>query len=523
MASLAQKRLADLLRGFIDVPAGLDCWIADIQQDSRLVKQGGLFIAAEGIASDGSAYINDAIERGAVAVLRPGSRCQVYESQSVVVVELEQVRPVVGAIAHRFFGEVTAHMRVIAVTGTNGKSSVTHYIAQLAQLLGVKAAVIGTLGYGAPDRLRTSTHTTPDPVSLQRQLFELYKGGFGLVAIEVSSHALDQHRVVGVEFSVGAFLNLSRDHLDYHGSMEDYAEAKKKLIDLPGITPVLNLGDTYGRQWADARPAMDWLGFALKPTEGATIWADAIEYHERGTCFKLCSLGRCSQLTGAPLEDAVVKKDVRVECPLLGWFNLENLLAALLALISLGYGLAELLAQVPRLKPVDGRMQRLLDSSSVPTVIVDYAHTPEALSAILRTLKSFAPRKLWCVFGCGGDRDRGKRALMGQAASDWADHIMLTDDNPRHEAPAEILADIMSGIKQPEKVTVLQPRERAIAAVLEQAHVDDIVLIAGKGHENYQEIKGRRQHFSDQEVAAAWLAGKMSSESYDLKLAGSWR
>jgi len=510
MIVATQKRLSELLKDLIQVPAALDCWIADLQSDSRQVCQGSLFIGAEGIQSDGADYCLDARSRGAIALLIPGQTNQVYEAHNVIIVELETVKPHVGEIAHRFFGEVTRDMKVIGVTGTNGKSSVTHFIAQLAQLAGVKAAVIGTLGYGSPNDLQPTDNTTPDAVSLHRYLAELYRQGFQSVALEVSSHALDQYRVAGIVFASGVFTNLSRDHLDYHGSMKCYAAAKKKLFTHSGAPPVLNLGDATGRQWAQEFARNDdkaWLGFALEKHEQAALWVDHLRFHAGGVSFSLCSHG--------------FKHGCHIDLP--GSFNLENVVAALTGLLSMGYPLADLVKNLEKLKPVAGRMERLVGGANSPTVIIDYAHTPDALQAALRALKGFCTGQLWCVFGCGGDRDRGKRGLMGQAADDWADHIVLTDDNPRNEEPAGILADIMSGIVTRDKVIILQPRERAIAMALQQARADDIVLIAGKGHEDYQEIKGHRHWCSDRVIATKQLQDGIGNTEPDLKLAGSWR
>ena len=492
MESSAQQRLSDLFKGLIQVPAGLDCWVADIQQDSRKITQGALFVAAEGIGSNGSEYIKDAIQRGAIAVLKPGPDQQVYEDNNVIFIEIEKVKPLVGEIAHRFFGWVTRTMQVVGVTGTNGKSSVTHYIAQLAQLLGIKAAVIGTLGYGAPDKLLTTTHTTPDAVSVHRHLFELHEQGYEFVAMEVSSHALDQHRVAGIKFITSVFTNLSRDHLDYHGTMENYAEVKKRLFAMPGVCPVLNFGDPLGQKWAEemATAGTSCIGYSASKISGTTIWAEDVSYHADGIDFKLSSDAFCFD----------------VHTSLLGSFNLENLLAAVAALIDVGQDIAKLARYLPQLKPVSGRMESLPGNEKLPAVVLDYAHTPDALEAVLKALRGGCGGQLWCVFGCGGNRDKGKRPLMGEVAGRWADQIVLTDDNPRSEEPGSILADIMQGVREQNKARIVQPRDQAIALALHQADARDIVLIAGKGHESYQEINGKKHYFSDRETAASILA-----------------
>ncbi len=489
MATSAQKRLTHLFQGLADIPAVLDCWVADIEQDSRKITQGALFIAAEGIRANGAEFIQDAIQRGAVAVLKPGVNNQVYEQDNVVFIELETVKHLVGEIAHRFFGQVTRGMQVIGVTGTNGKTSVSHYIAQLACRMGVKAAVIGTLGYGEPGRLKATTHTTPDAVAVHRHLFDLYAKGFKLVAMEVSSHALDQFRVSGVQFQAGLFTNLSRDHLDYHGDMQSYALAKKKLFEKSGIKSVFNLDDEQGQAWATEWSMQNRLTFSAGGKEAATLWAENVSLGASGMQFRLCS-------------DAL---GVDAAARLIGRFNLENLLASVAGLLALGFDLAEIAKGICTLRPVEGRMEPVEGDAKAPTVIVDYAHTPDALAAVLQELRKLCTGRLWCLFGCGGDRDSGKRPLMGEVAETWADRIVLTDDNPRSESPERILQDILQGIKDQDGVQMVQPRDKAITQTIEQAECGDIVLIAGKGHEDYQEINGIRHAFSDVEVANAKL------------------
>jgi len=510
MACSAQKRLSDLVKGLISVPAGLDCWIGDIQQDSRQIKRGALFIAAEGVKTQGSDYIDQAMESGASAVVFPGDSPQVYERNNVVFVEILQVRPVVGEIAHRFYGQVTAGMKIIGVTGTNGKSSVTHYIAELACALGTPSAVIGTLGIGKPGELLPGTHTTPDAVSVHRHLAGLFEEGIKLVAMEVSSHALDQFRVGGVQFDVAIFTNLTRDHLDYHGTVQAYEKAKKQLFLSSKVTRVINIDDITGQRWSREFGSERTLTYSVQNGVGkASMQAVTPTYSNEGIQFTL----QCGAQSYA------------AEVSLVGQFSLSNTLAAIAGLQALGYELSGLVVGLGSLQAVPGRMEKLKTSTatpSAPMVIVDYAHTPDALSAVLRALRVQCEGALWCVFGCGGDRDPGKRPLMGEIAESLADVVVITDDNPRSEAPEVIVADILQGLSTPDAAFVVQPREAAIEYAISHAEENDIVLLAGKGHEDYQEIKGTRFNFSDTRVAFETLQHLASAKEPESRHFGGW-
>ncbi len=510
MACSAQKRLSDLVKGWVSVPAGLDCWVGDIQQDSREIRRGALFIAAEGVNTQGSDYIDQAIENGASAIVLPGENSQVYERNNVIFVELPQVRPVTGEIAHRFFGQVTRGMTVVGVTGTNGKSSVTHYIAELATALGTPAAVIGTLGIGKPGALQAGTHTTPDAVSVHRHMARLFEEGNKLVAMEVSSHALDQYRVGGVQFDVAVFTNLTRDHLDYHGTMQAYGEAKQQLFLGEKVQRVINLDDSTGQAWLQEFGAERTLSYSADGASGsATVQALAPQYSQEGIRFSLLVDGQSQAAT----------------VPLVGAFNLSNTLAAIAGMLALGYELSTVVSGLCALQAVPGRMERLptpVSQSDSPVVIVDYAHTPDALSVVLRALRVHCQGALWCVFGCGGDRDPGKRPLMGEIAEALADVVVITDDNPRTEAPEVIIADILKGLSAPEAALVVQPRENAIEYAISHAGTGDIVLLAGKGHEDYQEIKGTRFTFSDSKVASDALLHLSSQNDLENRQVGGW-
>ncbi|AZZ90491.1 UDP-N-acetylmuramoyl-L-alanyl-D-glutamate--2,6-diaminopimelate ligase [Hahella sp. KA22] len=508
MPGVAQQRLAELLKGIAEVPAALDCWVSDIQQDSRKVTSGALFVAAEGVSSNGAQYVEDALARGARAVLLPGTRQHVYEKGDVVFIELDNVRPVVGIIAHRFFGQATHRMKVVGVTGTNGKSSVTHYVAQLAEGMGMSAAVVGTLGYGRPNSLKATTHTTPDAVSLHRVLAELRNEGIELVAMEVSSHALDQDRAAGVNFDVAVLTNITRDHLDYHGTLEAYAEAKKRLFLSDSVRwKVFNQDDPYGARWAQELQGPKTLTFSVgkRDKTAANVCAEDVHFDADGMSFELDF--------GATREPA--------RLALVGEFNLSNALAACAALSALKAEPQAVRQQMARLTPVTGRMQPLHEDKA-PTVVVDYAHTPDALEVALKAARRHCPGRLWCVFGCGGDRDPGKRPLMGAVAAQYADEVVLTDDNPRGEDPESIVAQIVKGVEQGAHFQVVRPRNDAIRFAVEHAAREDVILLAGKGHEDYQEIQGRRMPFSDIEIARDCLAsvagvrGESSSASGEI-------
>ncbi|WP_157497017.1 UDP-N-acetylmuramoyl-L-alanyl-D-glutamate--2,6-diaminopimelate ligase [Hahella ganghwensis] len=509
MAGTAQKKLSALLTGWVSVPAGLDCWVADIQLDSRKITRGALFVASEGVSSQGRDYIDDAIDRGASAIVLPGDQVQVYERSNVIFIELEEVRPCVGHIAHRFFGQVTAGMTVVGVTGTNGKSSLTHYIAEMAESLGISAAVIGTLGVGKPGALQASSHTTPDAVTVHRHLASLYEQGIELVAMEVSSHAMDQYRVAGVKFKAGVFTNLSRDHLDYHGTMEAYEEAKKRLLMQPGISRIINLDDATGRRWAVEMVGENTVTYSSSKERVARVQGHNPSFQDEGIKFDLAYGG----------------DSVQVEVPLVGDFNLSNALAAASCLLILGRPLSAVAKALAQLTAVPGRVERLQpadDAQDNPSVIVDYAHTPDALSVVLQALRAHCSGTLWCVFGCGGDRDPGKRPLMGEIAESLADRVVITDDNPRTEDPQLIIADILKGLEQPESAAVIQPRDKAIEFAIRHARPGDMVLLAGKGHEDYQEVNGVRQAFSDSKVAKATLEHLVISKGNEPRQAGGW-
>ncbi|OHC25814.1 MAG: UDP-N-acetylmuramoyl-L-alanyl-D-glutamate--2,6-diaminopimelate ligase [Pseudomonadales bacterium RIFCSPLOWO2_12_59_9] len=473
--------------------AGSSVLIRELTLDSRKVLPGDLFLAVPGTAQDGRLHIADAIARGAAAVAYEAEGAPQMRDSAAALIAMKGLAGQLSAIAGRFYGEPSRALRLIGVTGTNGKTSVSQLLAQALDLLGERCGIVGTLGSGFHNELVQGQHTTPDPIGVQAVLANLKQAGAKAVAMEVSSHGLDQGRVAALAFSVAVFTNLSRDHLDYHGSMAAYGAVKAALFARPGLRcRVLNVDDDFGRE------------LAVLPSESRLISYSL----DDSTAYLYCR--------SADFDDDGVRADIvtpqgegRLCSALLGRFNLSNLLAVVGALLALDYPLDEILGVMPQLQGPLGRMQRL-GGGVQPLVVVDYAHTPDALDKVLEALRQHADGQLLCLFGCGGDRDRGKRALMAAVAEQRADRVLVTDDNPRSEAPEQIFADIRSGFTDLGKVSLQHGRGAAIAQLIASAQVGDVVLLAGKGHEDYQEINGVRQPFSDlheaEQALLAWSA-----------------
>ncbi|WP_220813929.1 UDP-N-acetylmuramoyl-L-alanyl-D-glutamate--2,6-diaminopimelate ligase [Pseudomonas paralcaligenes] len=454
--------------------------IRELTLDSRKVRPGDLFLAVPGLAQDGRAHIADAIARGAAAVAYEAEGAAAMSAQSAELVPIKGLAGQLSAIAGRFYGEPSRGLRLVGVTGTNGKTSVSQLVAQALDLLGERCGIVGTLGTGFFDALQSGRHTTPDPVAVQATLADLKQAGARAVAMEVSSHGLDQGRVAGLDFDVAVYTNLSRDHLDYHGSMEAYGAAKARLFAWPELKcRVINLDDDFGRQLATQSQESRLIGYSLGDAS-AYLFCREARFDDHGVQAQLVT----------PQGEGLLRS------PLLGRFNLSNLLAVVGALLGLGYPLDEVLQVLPRLHGPVGRMQRF-GGERLPLVVVDYAHTPDALEKVLEALRPHVTGRLLCLFGCGGDRDRGKRLLMAQVAERLADAVLVTDDNPRSEDPAQILADIRAGFASPEAAEFVHGRGEAIARLIASAQLGDVVLLAGKGHEDYQEIGGVRHPFSD--------------------------
>ena len=482
----AERALEDLLPELAGTPSGA-LRVGGVCLDSRRVSAGDAFIALRGARHDGAAYVDEAARRGARVVLF--EQGDALAGTTLEAIGVSRLGERVSEIAGRFYGTPSESMALIGVTGTNGKTTCTQLIAQAFELLGIRCGVVGTLGWGFPGRLDATTHTTPDAVSLQQMLAGLRAGGATVAALEVSSHALKQGRVRGLSFATAIFTNLTHDHLDYHGSFEDYGASKQILFASERLSSaVVNSDDPFGRRLLDALPrGVDALSYGVAHA-GARVRAIDPVFSAEGLAAQVVTpWGRGT-----------------LSAPLLGHFNLHNALAALSALCVHGVAFDDALAVFPRLSPVAGRMERVAAADG-PLVIVDYAHTPDALEQTLRALRQHCPGRLWCVFGCGGDRDRAKRPLMGRIAWEHADELLITSDNPRSEDPQAIIAEIATGL--PEHGAAHEPdRAAAIRSAIAAAGPGDCVLIAGKGHEDYQEVSGVRTPFSDAGIARAALA-----------------
>ncbi|SEF56102.1 UDP-N-acetylmuramoylalanyl-D-glutamate--2,6-diaminopimelate ligase [Oceanospirillum linum] len=460
--------------------------------DSRCISEGDVFVALNGTRHQGLDFIPEAKTLGASLVLLESDCDDFYLVDRLPVVALKHLRQRLGHWLAQA-GELSDNgLHLIGITGTNGKTSVSHYLAGMLEGLQQKAAVIGTVGIGAPGALRTATHTTPDLVQLHKVMSELKQEGYTYQAMEVSSHALDQLRTAGVPFEVAVFTNLSRDHLDYHGTMAAYGAAKSHLfIRYPIHYAVINADDAYSTtleqsiNQSDHHPRV--YRYSLNDSK-ADLYCVSCRAEPSG--FALSLAGRWGAFT--------------VQLPLLGRFNVANALAAATTLLALGFTAADVMTQLEDVRPVAGRMQLVLplqvQHAPQPQVVVDYAHTPDALENALLAVKEHIQGRLWCVFGCGGDRDAGKRPLMAEVASRLADEVVLTSDNPRTEDPVHILSQVKHGLLKP---AIFSSTDRAVAirkAVM-SADPEDVILIAGKGHEAYQDIQGVRHHFDDVEQA----------------------
>jgi UDP-N-acetylmuramoyl-L-alanyl-D-glutamate--2,6-diaminopimelate ligase len=458
--------------------------ITDLTLDSRAVRPGAAFVALRGGREHGLKYAQHALDGGAAIVLYESGEDAGEPPQPSLAVPALRAR--LGELARAFYAR-GAEPTIVGVTGTNGKTTVAYLLAQVLSQPQRRCAYVGTLGYGVPPLIAAHALTTPDCFTLHRELAEI---GAPRVAMEVSSHALKQGRVAGLKFHTAVFTNLTRDHLDEHGDLVSYGEAKRKLFTLPGLShAVLNVDDS----------------FAATIAKGLAPECKLLRTSLRNPSVEVSARLRRCDLSGVELEVSSRFGAARLKSKLIGAFNAENLLSALGALLAQGMVLPDACAALGAAKPAPGRMEVLGGPPSRPWVVVDYAHTPDALQRVLAALESSVSGELWCVFGCGGDRDRGKRSMMGGVAADFADRIVLTDDNPRGEDPAQIVSDIRAGLGDHPRVSVIHERRAAIAAAIERAGMGDVVLIAGKGHEAEQVVGGQRRAFSDRAVAAELL------------------
>ena len=472
--------------------------VTGLVQDSREVAPGDAFVAIAGFGAHGLHFVDAARAAGASAILfEPPAPDDLPAPDDAIAVP--GLRKRMGAMADQFHGQPSAAMTTVGVTGTNGKTSTVQLLAQAWTLRGQKAGTVGTLGAGVWPKIVPTGFTTPLVLRLHALLAELRDEGAQAVAMEVSSHALDQGRVDGVHFDVGVFTNLTRDHLDYHGDMASYGAAKARLFDWPGLrAAAVNLDDAFGRElFAAVGGKVRAIGFSSRGAAGASVRAEDLHLDGLGIRFMLHAGGQAHP----------------VRSPLLGRFNVDNLLAVAATLFALGMAPALVAETLSQLVPVDGRMNRLGGEAGQPLVVIDYAHTPDALEQALASLRGHTAGRLLCVFGCGGERDSGKRPQMAQAAERLADAVIVTDDNPRGEDGDAIVAGILSGFADPSRVVVQRDRARAIALAIAEAGADDVVLVAGKGHEPYQEIDGIRHPFDDTEVARDLLRTRAAEEA----------
>jgi len=503
-------RLAELLAGDAGVDAYGDIVVHGLSLDSRDIRAGDAFVALQGARHHGITFAPTALARGAAAILAEKPEAAAHapassqagigngesgigEGLDAPLIWIDGLREKLGGIASRFFGDPSQSLTVIGVTGTNGKTSTVHLLAQALHHAGRRVATIGTLGAGLFGDVVEGARTTPDAIAVQGLLATFRDEGATHVAMEVSSHALDQGRVNAVAFDVAVFTNLTRDHLDYHGTMQAYGVAKERLFAWPGLrTAIINVDDAFGRALAArVHGDVELLRYGVE-RDDADIVASAIETGPTGLRFHLATPWG---------EGAIATR-------LLGRFNVSNLLAVAACLGKLGLSFDAIRDALAALTPVSGRMNRIGGEHEMPLVVVDYAHTPDALEQALTSLRAHAQGRLICVFGCGGERDAGKRPEMGAIAQALADRIIITDDNPRGEDGDAIVAQIVAGLKNPRDATIERDRRAAIALAIAEAEPGDIVLIAGKGHEPYQEIAGARHAFDDLAVARDVLGAR---------------
>ncbi len=485
--------LERLLDGFVDASELGTLEISGLTQDSREAVPGAAFVALAGASTHGLRHADQANARGASVVLfeTPAPADIVLPANAIAVPEL---RGKLGAMADRFFGSPSRQLELIGVTGTNGKTSTVQLTAQALDRAGCVAGSIGTLGAGLHGRIEAGERTTPNVIRVHARLAEMRAAGATHVAMEVSSHALHQGRVDAVAFDVAVFTNLTRDHLDYHGDMDAYFAAKTRLFHWPTLrAAVLNLDDAHGRALhSRLTAAVRAIGLSSRGADAAQLRAEAIVLSAAGIEFELVEGETC----------------IALHSPLLGRFNVDNLLAVAGVLRALDWPLEKVAHALAGLEPVPGRMSRLGGEAGMPLVVVDYAHTPDALEQALSSLRGHTRGKLICVFGCGGERDRGKRPQMAAIAERGADRVIVTDDNPRSEDGDAIVRDILAGFADVARVAVQRDRAAAIALALDHAQPGDTVLIAGKGHEPYQEVAGIKLPFDDLAVARARLEAR---------------
>ncbi len=499
-----KKLLANISSGQVGVDR--ECIpVGPLRLDSRKIQSGDTFVAVEGFQIDGRVYVPTALDNGASLILAEAKNCsefkQMYdEIAKDKIIWIENLRDNLSEIAANYYGHPSAELKNIAVTGTNGKTSCSFLIAKTLQKMNFECYLMGTLGIGSCGSLRESSNTTADAITLQKILAEAVHSGAQFSSMEISSHGIDQNRAAAVQLNTAIFTNLTRDHLDYHGSMENYGAAKRKLFLHKYLkNVVLNMDDRFGRQLAKDEEiiATKWLVTTNLPTSGSNlnrwIWAEDVNYSLQGMHAKIYTPWGSGKL----------------DSPLIGQFNLCNLLLVVAALGSILKDLPLILYTLKDVHSAEGRMDTI-GNAKTPLAVVDYAHTPDALEQALIAIREHCVGLIWCVFGCGGDRDPGKRPMMAKIAEKLANRVIVTMDNPRMESSDQIKADIYSGFRKAEKVKYIQNRQKAIELAIEQALPGDAILVAGKGHEDYQIIGKEKIFHSDKKVCQKALEAYQS-------------
>ena len=502
-----------LLEGFIEdnlVDLCRDREVNGIVQDNRKVRPGNLFIAHQGFNTHGLLYAQDAVAKGASVVLWDAdivNRDEILDSISnkVLCLHCADLKQKTGEIASRFYEQPSLSLNMIGVTGTDGKTTISHFIAQCLDTYDVHCGILGTLGNGFINNLHPTGLTTVGALQIQKTLSEIKEAGARHAVMEVSSHGLEQGRVNGVAFSIAVFSNLASDHLDYHETIDNYIEAKRKLFYTPGLkAAVINLDDAFGRELAaECRNHVCVWGYSMR--QDVTSLSECADYLVHTTEI-------LPYETGFRLTVRTPQGAAKLDVPLLGRFNVSNVLAVLATLLISQTSLDEVAHSMKNIHPVDGRVEMIAEDN-MPVVVVDYAHTEQGLHAVCSSIREHFSGDMWCLFGCGGDRDRSKRPLMARVAEQFAEKVIVTTDNPRHENPQGIIDEIMTGFTQPEKVQQILDRREAIEIAIMQAKPGDVVLLAGKGHETSQIVGDVHIAFDDRRVAREVLAARKREQA----------